>query len=470
MRRFFMSSTSTNKLENNQQGSLGLVACVTMIVGGMIGSAIFSLSGLTIFYAGPAAMISWIIAAIVLLMYGLQIAELATIFPKSGGVFIFPAKSLGKTAKQGRIWGWISAWGYLNANIVGLAFAAIYVATYLGVGFPIFNGLQIPLAIGACMFCFTLNIMKVNVAGKVNTLLVAALVGTMLVFVAVGLFGNNWDSSLITPFFTQGAKGSLGFVSAIPNAMVAYGSIVAIAFMVSEVKNPNVNVPKSILIAMGIVVVLYGLILFTTVGLITSGFLQENPGMRFIPLYAAAFTKLNAFPWIAKVISISAVLALLTTMNILIAITSRALVAIADGGMLPKKLASINKKTGTPIIAAVVVTMAAMIIACFPQFTAEIVNIGSFFAAVTITINCISLLAARKKNAYIEGNYRAPGGSFLPVITILIIIASYLPGIINGASTWYFIGIWYCVGALILLISLLNHRNEDDLTRDNKVS
>lgn len=447
---------------DSKQGSLGLVACVTIIVGGMIGSAIFSLSGLTIYDAGPSAIISWIIAAVVMFMYGLQVAELSTIFPKSGGVFVFPSKSLGKTEKQGKIWGWISVWGYINANVVGIAFAAIYVATYLSVGFPIFKGMQIPLAIAACVFCCILNTLKVSVAGKANTILVSLLVITMLVFIAVGLFGGNWDASLLTPFFTQGAKGSMGFLNAVPNAMVAYGSIVAIAFMVSEVRDPNKNVPKSISIAMGIVIVLYVMTILATVGLITAGFLAKNPGMRFIPLYAAAFTKLTAFPWLSKIISISATLALLTTMLVLIAITSRAIVATAESGLLPKSLTKIEDKTGTPLTATIVVTIISIIISCFPQFTAEIVNLGSLFAAITISINCISLLVARKKNAYIKGSYRAPGGSILPVVTLIIIIASYIPGIISGSSLWYYTAAWYLVGVVILMIALSKMSKKED--------
>ena len=137
---------ATERIE--REGTLGLLSCVTIIVGGMMGSAIFSLSGITIYYAGPAAILSWVIAALVLFMYGLQVAELSTIFPKSGGVFVFPSRSLGKTERHGKIWGALSTWGYVNANIVAIAFAAIYVATYLGVGFPVFSRLQIPLSRG----------------------------------------------------------------------------------------------------------------------------------------------------------------------------------------------------------------------------------------------------------------------------------------------------------------------------------
>lgn len=439
----------SDKNSQNAGGSLGLLACVTMIAGGMIGSAIFSLSGLTVFLAGPAAILSWIIAAVIMLIYGLVVAELSTIFPKSGGVFVFPSKALGKTEKTGKFWGWISTWGYINANIVAIAFAAIYVATYLGVGFPIFEGLQIPLAIGAIIFCFILNTLKFSVAGKMNNILVGALIVTMLIFICVGIFGGSWDSALLTPFFSQGAAGSAGFLSVVPTAMVGYGSIVAIAFMVSEVKNPNKNVPKSIMIAMSIVVSLYILIILATVGLITAGFLAENPGMRFIPLYAASFTKLTAYPWIAKIISVSAVLALLTTMLVVIALTSRAIAATADAGLLPSGLAK-NGKMGTPIFATMLVSVLSAVVSCFPEFTAEIVNLGALFSAITISINCISLIVARSKNEYKPGNFRAPGGNVLPILVLAVLIICYIPGIIGGGWVlWSYTLGWYLLGLLI---------------------
>lgn len=439
----------SNNNQNNQGGSLGLLACVTMIAGGMIGSAIFSLSGLTVYQAGPSAIISWIIAAVIMLIYGLVVAELSTIFPKSGGVFVFPSKALGKTEKTGKLWGWISTWGYINANVVAIAFAAIYVGTYLGVGFPVFSNLQIPLALGAIAFCFVLNTLKFAVAGRLNNILVGLLILTMLIFICVGIFGGSWDSSQLVPFFSQGASGSAGFLSVVPTAMVGYGSIVAIAFMVSEVKNPNKNVPKSVLIAMGIVVTLYSLIILATVGLITAGYLAENPGMRFIPLYAASFTKLTAYPWIAKVISISAVLALLTTMLVVIALTSRAIAATAEGGLLPEILGK-NGKTGTPIYATILVAALGAIVSCFPEFTAEIVSLGALFAAITISINCVSLIVARKKNAYVPGNFRAPGGNVLPTVVLIVLIICYIPDIISGGWVlWGYTIVWYLLGLII---------------------
>lgn len=444
----------SNNSGSNSGGSLDLLACVTILIGGMIGSAIFSLSGLTIWYAGPAAILTWTIAAVVLLMYGMIVAELSAIFPKSGGVFVFPTKSLGHTERQGKIWGWISVWGYINGNIVAIAFAAIYVATFLGVGFPVFADYQIPLAVAACAFTCILNLFGMAVTGKANTVLVTGLVITMIVFVVVGLSGGQWDTALFTPFFAQGANGTSGFLTAVPNAMMAYGSVVAIAFMVGEVKNPNRNVPKSMIIAMSIVVTLYLLVIITVLGLQSAQYFDENPGMRFIPLYAVAFTKLAHVPWLSKAISISAVLALLTTMLVLIALTSRAVAATAEGGLLPKGLTKVTEKRRVPVYSIFVVTLGAMIVSCFPQFTATIVNMGSLFGAITICINCVSLVVARRKNPYIPGHFRAPGGPVLPVASIILIVACYIPGIISGASLWAYILIWYAVGAIILAIAL----------------
>lgn len=434
---------------NNEGGTLGLVTCVTMIIGGIIGSAIFSLTGLTIVDAGPSSILGWGIAAIIMLCYGLIVAELATIYPESGGVFIFPAKALGKKEGTGKLWGWISVWGYINSNIVAISFTAIYVGIYLGVGYPIFSNYQVPLAVVSVLIIFLLNTIKFSVAGKANAILVTCLVVTLLIYIGVGLFTGAWDSSMLTPFFTQGASGSLGFLTIVPTAMVGYGAIVSIAFMVSEVKDPNRNVPQSVMISMGIVFLLYVLVILTTVGLVSASYLTANPEMTYIPLYAAAITKLMSIAWLSKVISVSAVLALFTTMLVLMALTARAIAATSDGGMLPEVLGK-QGKTGTPIYATIIVTVVSLIIACFPQFTEQIVSLAALFASVTIIITCISLIAARKKNVYVDGAFKVPGGNALPIVVMVIIVICYIPDILHGGIVlWIYTLAWYALGLVI---------------------
>lgn len=439
-------------MDNQSNGKIGLFGAVFILVGSMIGSAIFSLSGLTLYTSGPAAILSWLIAAAVQLVYGMVVAELATIYPKSGGVFVFPALALGgpdaKNKSVGAFWGWVSTWGYVLSNVVAVAFSAIYVGTYLGAGFGLGGEWQIPLAVISVAVCLLLNAINFSTAGKLNTVLVSALVAALAVFVGFALFGGSWKGELLLPLFTQGAGGTFGFLSSVPTAMVGYGAIVSMAFMVSEVREPKKNVPRSMLIAMAIVAGIYVLVLFATAGIVSASALAENEGMRYIPLYAACF-EMTAYPFLAKVVSVAAVLALLTTMLVLLALTGRALAAAGEAKTLPAIFAS-QGKGGTPLFATAIVAAVAAVVSCFPAFTETMVGLGALFGALTTVINIISLYAARKKNPYIPGSFRTPGGAVLPAVILAVIILSYVPDVIGGGwLIWAYTAALYAVGILI---------------------
>ncbi len=439
---------------SNEKGKLGLLSSTAILIGGMIGSAIFSLSGVTIMNAGPASIISWIVAGIILVAYGLQTAELSTMYPQSGGIFVFPAKALGKTEKAGKVWGWISAWAYLFGCIAGAAFSAMYIGIYLSVSFPALGSLGTVIAIAAVIICGVLNIIEISAMGKINTGLTIGLALAMIVFVVTGFSSGKWDGGALVPFFTQGAEGAWGFMGAIPIAMVAFGAIVAVSFMVGEIKNPKKTVPQSMVIAMSVVLVLYVLMIVTTLGLVTAGFLQQNPGMAYIPMYAAVFTTLANLPWLGYVVTVAAVLALLTTILVVMALAGRALQASAVAGILPKGLGKINEKTNTPVNAQMVVILVVGIIAAFPSATNFIVNFGSLCNAIVVAIICLTIMAARKKNPELTDKFTAPGGNALPIITLIVIIAAYIPGILQGGyMLWIWTIAYFVLGMIIYAIS-----------------
>jgi len=444
---------------SNEKGKLGLLSSTTILIGGMIGSAIFSLSGVTIMNAGPASIISWIVAGIILVAYGLQTAELSTMYPQSGGIFVFPAKALGKTEKAGKVWGWISAWAYLFGCIAGAAFSAMYVGIYLSVSFPALGSLGTVIAIAVVILCGILNIIEISAMGKINTGLTIGLALAMVVFIITGFSSGKWDGAAFSPFFTQGAEGAWGFMGAIPIAMVAFGAIVAVSFMVGEIKNPKKTVPQSMIIAMSVVLVLYVLMIVTTLGLVTAGFLQQNPGMAYIPMYAAVFTTLSNLPWLGYVITIAAVLALLTTIIVVMALAGRALQASAEAGILPKGLGKINGKTNTPVNAQLLVILIVGVIAAFPNATNFIVNFGSLCNAIVVAIICLTIIAARKKNPELTDKFTAPGGNALPLITLIVIIAAYIPGILSGGyMLWVWTIAYFVLGMIIYGISQMKKK------------
>jgi APA family basic amino acid/polyamine antiporter len=318
-------------------GKLGLFDSVHLLVGAMIGSAIFSLSGITILQAGPASILSWILGGVILLAYGLQTAELASRYPQSGGVFAFPAIVLGKTREQGRVWGWVSAWAYLFGCVAGAAFSAIYIGIYLGVAFPRLASLQVPIAIISVLLCGYLNLVRFKITSRATTILTIFLVLALLVFALSVFVSGKWDTTLFTPFFTQGSGGATGFLDALPLAMVAYGAIVSLSFLVGEVHNPVRNIPRAMTIAMVIVLVFYLSVLVATLGVVSSSYLADHPDLQYTPLYAAA-ALLPSLTFLPPLISIAAVLALVTTMIVTMALASHTVCTCSENGVLPVSL------------------------------------------------------------------------------------------------------------------------------------
>ena len=428
---------------NRTEPGLGLLSCTALLVGGLIGSAIFSLSGLTICMAGPAAMLSWVIGGAIMLMYGMFMAELACVFPYSGGVYVFPSLVYG--GSRGRLLGWLACWGAILTNISAIAFGAIYVGIYLSLAFPWAGNLQVPMALVSILLCLALNLVKFSTTGKVNACIVIVLLGTMAVYMAAA-FGRQYDPHLLLPFFTQGVGGRLGFLSSVPIAMVGYSAIIAIAFMVSEVRKPRRTVPLSMLLAIGIVMLVYLLMILATLGLMTAKELAEKPELRFIPIFAACTTKLHSLPWLPPVVSISTVLALMTTILICVSMNARAIQASAQDGILPKFLAG-TLSNGEPATAAILTSLLAGLCACFPQFTSQIVNLGTLFNVITIIITISALIQARRRGMIPADAFHAPGGTFLPYIILLLLVLCNLSALLAGGITiWLFTAILMAVG------------------------
>ncbi len=418
-------------LNQNDSNKLGLSECVFILIGGMVGSAIFSLSGLTILEAGPASILTWIVAGIIMLSHGMLICELSCIYPQSGGVYVFPRKAF--EGEKGRFLAWLSCWGSMVTNVIAIAFAAIYVGTYLSVAFKWAANWQIPLAIASIEICLIFNIIKFKTAGKLNNIIVGFLLSTILVYIVACFLSGNYNINYFFPFFTQGIKGYSGFITSIPIAIIGYSSINAMAFMVSDVKSPEKTISKAMFISISVVIAIYFLVISATLGLITADYLVKNEEMRFIPLFAACFTKIQNIPWLVDVVSIASVIALMTTMNVCVSLNSRTLQASSLDLMLPKVFGD-NNSNGVPAFAATVTCLLAMNVALFPKITLQIVNFGAIFNLFTIIITLLSLIIARRKVRGKTIAFKTPYGGILVYIILIILILCNISSIILGGK------------------------------------
>ena len=296
--------------------------------------------------------------------------------------------------------------------------------------------------------------MNISATGKVNLGMTIGLIVTLGIFIIISFASGNWNPANFTPFIGQGTGGNAGFLSAIPIAMLAYGAIVAVAFMVNDIKDPQKTIPKSMIVAMTITIILYVLAMVATLGLLSASFLAENPNFLYAPMVGAAIANLMAVaPWIITLIVISAVLALMTTSLVVMLLAARTFQATAEGGLLPKGLSKLSKG-GTPVNATILTIIIVAVIAAIPDMTNFVISLGAFSNALVVAIICISVVAARKKNPNVEGRFKAPGGSVVSIIVLVVLVACYMPDLIAGTGQWWlYTGLYYAIGLAIYFIA-----------------
>ncbi|MBP5211135.1 MAG: amino acid permease [Bacteroidales bacterium] len=417
---------------------MGLFSCVALIIGACIGSAIFSISGVTIYYAGASAILSWVLAAFIYGLYGLLVTELASIFPRSGGIYIFPRLAIG--GDKGIFLGFLSGWGYIISNIIAIAFSAIYIGIYLAAGFPALKSGTLIAVISILAAIVILSVSNRR-SQRIQNVLVVILIAIIVFYCALALFGGGFDTSGFADFFTSGSKGKSGFLSAIPLAMVAYGGCVSIAFIATEVRRPEKNIHRSLFIGLGIVALLYAALIASIVGTLPISILYEDEGMRYIPLFASiSHGGLSAYPWLTKIICICITIALLTTICILLRVNSRAMQAISKEGLLPAFIKKDNKQ-GTAYNALLVMAVICCALCFKPEWTEEMIKLGAVLNIVSMTITCFSLIAAKKKAVTSA------------IVTVIILVICYIPEINRGSRTmWIFTASVYIAGLIFYLI------------------
>ena len=447
----------------SEKQGMSMSSCIRIAVGGMVGSAIFTLSGVTYAMAGSAAIITWILAGVVVLLYALNIAELATTFPRMGGIFVFPQQVLGKKKTSKDFAGWFTGWAWLFGDILGTAFSAIMITTYLESIIPAIKqsqAIQILIPIiwiaGSCLF----NVLGLSTMGKVNTFLITLLLLVCGTYIVVGL--GHFQTANFLPF-ASGTMGGFGVLAGIPTAMLGFGSIIGIASISSEIREPKKTIPKVMCLSILITVVLYSLILLTTFGMAPVSDFVKDPGKQYWPVAYALMRGLGGkMGWMMALVPVAVVLAISNLLLILNMDSGRTLYAVAESGYMPKIFAKRDKKSGAPVNALIAVAVISALITIVPSLLNAIIGTGAICTAITATIIAVSVIALRKKTELqVEGSYKVPGGITLPVITIMIIALTlvYQYKSSGGPMSFLLSIVWFGIGALIFAIRTLFIKN-----------
>ncbi|MCD4784487.1 MAG: amino acid permease [Candidatus Eremiobacteraeota bacterium] len=372
--------------------------------GAMISSGLFVLPGIVFKIAGPAIVLAYIIAGVLYIPALLSKAELATAMPRAGGDYFFIDRSLGPAA--GTIGG-INSWFALSLKS---AFALIGIGSIAVLLENSINIVHIKIiAIAFCLIFFVVNLIGVKIASKFQVFLVFGLIGILIYFIARGVFNVNPHN--FQPFAQGGIKSILKATGMI---FISYAGLTKICSISEEVKDPCKDLPRAMFSAYAVVMVLYALVIFVTIGVTPAADLSGS----LTPISLAAKNFLGPIGIIA--IIVAAMLAFMTTANAGIMAASRYPIAMSRDGHIPGLLQTTNKKFGTPHI-SLIFTVGFMIAMILFLDIELLVKTASAIQLIIFALVTTAVIVMRESKIL---NYR-PGfkSPFYPYVHIAGILA-----------------------------------------------
>ncbi len=427
--------------------TLGKWNLLLLGIGCIIGAGIFVRTGsAAALHAGPAVMLSFVVAGIVCAFAGLCYAELSSTLPVSGSAYTYGYTTLGEFAAW--IMGALLLLEYgLAASVVAVGWGGYVVSLLADFGLvipPQFTGPAgypllkdgVPVLIDgqavttifnlpAFLICIALSallVLGVSESAKVNNLIVFVKVSVLAAFIVVGgmivlgnlpeLVATNW-----TPFIPEntgpGEFGTDGIMRAASIVFFAYIGFEAVSTAGQEAKDPKRDMPFGIIGSLVVCTVIYMLVAAIMTLLVPYQTLNvPDPVAVVVDSFGAQWA------WLAKIIKVGAIIGLTSVVLVLMYAQTRIFYTMARDGLLPKVFAKVHPKFHTPYINTMLVGVVTAIAAGFFDINilGDATSVGTLAA---FAIVCLSVIYLRRSNPELPRGFKVPFYPVLPILGIL---------------------------------------------------
>ena len=235
------------------QRTLSLPGAIAVSIGGML-SGIFVLPGLAVGITGSSIWLAFLVAALCILPAVLSKSELATAMPKSGGTYVYIERAFGP------LFGTVAGIGLWLSLLLKSAFSLVGLSAYLYVLIEVESDLTKIIALLALLVIVLLNVFGVKKVEKTQLVIVTISLISLIIIV---LGFNTFDSKLTEPIFSD---GSSGFITGVAFLYISYAGVTKIAAVAGEIKTPEKNLPRTMIISLFLITTIYVLVAIVLVG------------------------------------------------------------------------------------------------------------------------------------------------------------------------------------------------------------
>ncbi|MFD6173589.1 amino acid permease [Streptomyces coeruleorubidus] len=424
--------------------SLGLWQLTAIGVGGIIGAGIFTLAGTVANgTAGPAVLVSFLIAGVASAAAALSYAEFAGLIPKAGSAYTYGYAVLGELA------GWFIGWDLLLEYTAIVAVVAIGISGYfsflvgeMGADLPNWmlgapgtgEGHKVDLfAASLCLLIAYLLTLGIKNAARFETVVVVLKVLVVLLVIGVGVF--HIDTANYNPFFPYGVGGAFTGAATVFFAVFGYDAMSTAA---EESKDAQRHMPKAIIYSLVISMVLYVAACLVLTGMQDYKDIDKESG------FSTAFKSVG-LSGLADVIAVGAIIGILTVMFTFMLGVTRVWFSMSRDGLLPRWFAKTHPTRHVPTRVTWIVGFASAAIAGFLPIgeAAELTNIGILLAFVVV---CAAVIVLRYRQPDLPRTFRTP---WMPVVPAVGIVFSIWLITFLQWQTWARFAVWFALGLVV---------------------
>ncbi len=465
--------------KNSLKRTLSRWNLISLGIGAIIGAGIFVLTGQAAAnYAGPAVVLSFVVAGIACAFAGLCYAEFASMIPIAGSAYTYAYATLGEFIA------WIIGWDLILEYLFGASTVAVGWSGYIVSFFKDF-GIIIPASISSAPFYYdattgawtttgalfnfpaifivavvtTLLVLGIKESANFNNVIVLVKVIVILLFIGFGVHYVAADN--LTPFIPKntgefGHYGWSGIFRAAGVIFFAYIGFDAVSTAAQEAKNPQKDMPWAILGSLIICTVIYIL-----VGLVMTGIVSYTKLSDPAPVAVAVNAAGQGMAWLRLPIKIGAIAGLSSVILVMLMGQPRIFFSMSRDGLLPKSFGKVHPKFKTPYITTMVTGGVAMVVSgLFPiGILGELVSIGTLLAFVLV---CAGILVLRYKRPKIHRPFKTP---LFPLVPILGVLSSLGVMATLPRDTWLRLIIWMAIGIVIYFAYSRHHSKINNISK-----